>query len=410
MSARTAGRLGWSSLAVALVITGTGLWLFAFTRPASSTEATARAVMATIPFLVYSLVGALVVSRRPGNLVGWLLCGIGLAISPAGFAGKDAASVLVARPTLVPGGAVLYALGSLLWELSVGVLLSFLLLLFPDGRLPSPRWRPVAWTAAVVLAVDVAAYSLVPGPLGRGLPDNPLGIPWAGGVLRAIQPIATSAQVLVLVACASSMVVRFRRARGVERQQLKWFTYGAALLGLLPLLSVLEANLRIGPVWDLVAFPAIFSAIPVAVGVAVLRYRLYDIDRLINRTLVYGLLTALLGTLYAGTVLGLGQLFGGLGAQPPSWVVASATLAVAVLFQPARRRVQQAVDRRFNRRRYDAAKTIAAFSARLRDEVDLDLLSVELLAVVEQTMEPTMASLWLRPPLQRSWRQSANAM
>jgi hypothetical protein len=146
--------------------------------------------------------------------------------------------------------------------------------------------------------------------------------------------------------------------------------------------------------------------LPLSVGIAIGRYRLYEIDRLINRTLVYGLLTALLGGVYAGVVLVLGQLFGGIGGEPPSWVVAGATLAVAALFQPARRRIQAAVDRRFNRRRYDVARTIEAFSARLRDEVDLDTLCAELLAVVDQTMEPTRASLWLRPPTEHSWRPS----
>jgi hypothetical protein len=159
--------------------------------------------------------------------------------------------------------------------------------------------------------------------------------------------------------------------------------------------------------WATAAVDLLTFAIPVAIGIAILRYRLYDVDRLINRTLVYAALTALLGAVYAGVVLVLGQLFGGVGAEPPSWAVAGATLAVAVLFQPARHRIQDVVDRRFNRRRYNAAKTIETFSARLRDEVDLDTLSAELLAVVGQTMEPTRLSLWLRPPVERSWRPSA---
>jgi peptidoglycan/LPS O-acetylase OafA/YrhL len=189
-------------------------------------------------------------------------------------------------------------------------------------------------------------------------------------------------------------VVRFRRARGEERQQLKWFTYGAGVLALLLAVSAASQALT-ARVPDLVIAAAL-AAPPLAIGIAVLRYRLYDIDRLINRTLVYGALTVLLGLIYAGIVLTLGQLFGGLGEDPPSWVVAGATLAVAALFQPARRRIQQGVDRRFNRRKYDTAQTIEAFSARLRDEVDLDTLSAEVLGVVDQTMQPTTASLWLR--------------
>jgi hypothetical protein len=199
-----------------------------------------------------------------------------------------------------------------------------------------------------------------------------------------------------VVLVLGSLVLRLRRARGDERQQLKWFTFAAALLVVLPptLGSALE---RLG--WQLVGSVfavLLFSLVPTAIGVALLRYRLYDIDRIINRTVAYGLLTLLLGGGYAGVVLGLGQLLG----RDSSLVVAIATLAVAAAFQPARRRVQAAVDRRFNRRRYNAAQTITAFSARLREEVDLDTLSAELVWVVDQTMQPTAVSLWLRPGAQ----------
>jgi hypothetical protein len=191
------------------------------------------------------------------------------------------------------------------------------------------------------------------------------------------------------------VVIRFRRARGVERQQLKWFAYAAALpAAFFGISLVLEPQGNLGDV----LFFVLFAVVPAAIGIAILRYRLYEIDRLINRTLVYGLLTALLGGVYVGAVLVLGQLFGGVTGDPPSWAVAGVTLAVAALFQPARRRIQALVDRRFNRRKYNTAKTIQAFSTRLRDQVDLDTLSTELLAVVDQTMEPTRASLWLRPP------------
>jgi hypothetical protein len=200
-----------------------------------------------------------------------------------------------------------------------------------------------------------------------------------------------------LAGCAS-LVLRFRRARGVERQQLKWVAYAAALMVISNVVGALLV-----PDNDLGAAFTI-ALLPIAAGIAILRYRLYDIDRLINRTLVYGLLTASLGLSYAGAVLVLGQVFGGIRGEPPSWVVAGATLAVAALFQPARRRIQQVVDRRFNRRKYNAAKTVEAFSLRLRDEVDLDALSTELLAVVDQTIQPTRSSLWLRPADHRSPR------
>jgi hypothetical protein len=201
------------------------------------------------------------------------------------------------------------------------------------------------------------------------------------------------------VAGAASLIVRFRRARGVERQQLKWLAYAGGVLMIAPVIP----DSWLGG-WASAAVNVAQLAIPAAIGVAILRYRLYDIDRLINRTLVYGLLTAMLAAVYAAVVLALGQLFGGIGSKPPSWAVAGATLAVAALFHPARRRIQQAVDRRFNRRKYDAAQTVEAFAARLRDEVDLDALAVELLAVVDQTVQPAKASLWLRPPTQVSPR------
>jgi hypothetical protein len=196
-----------------------------------------------------------------------------------------------------------------------------------------------------------------------------------------------------LVAAACSVVVRLRRARDAERQQLKWFAYVGGL-GAAALLT--WSFVRPDPLIALVWFPALAAAI----GMAIFRYRLYDIDRLINRTLVYGLLTAVLGGVYSGVVLVLGEAFGRIGGEPPSWAVAAATLAVAALFQPARRHIQQAVDRRFNRRKYDAAKTVEAFSTRLRDQTDLDTLSDELLAVVDQTMQPTTTSVWLRPSAQ----------
>jgi MFS family permease len=220
-------------------------------------------------------------------------------------------------------------------------------------------------------------------------------------VSRVILPytVAVLGGMAALAIAALAPLVRYRRSGQVERQQLKWLVFvlavgvvgGLAAAALINVVPVVANGLAVLVIIELAL------GIPLAVGAAILRYRLYDIDRLINRTLVYGLLTILLGGVYAGLVLTLGQLAGGIGADPPSWAVAGATLAVAALFQPARRRVQRLVDRRFNRRRYDAAKTVAAFSARLRDEIDLDTLAAELLAVVDQTTQPTQASLWLRP-------------
>jgi hypothetical protein len=229
------------------------------------------------------------------------------------------------------------------------------------------------------------------------MPQNPWAIEATAGLFRLLGTAAW-AQLALSALCLASLLLRFRRSRGQQRQQLKWFTYAALLTtgswAVSDLLSLYER--LTGPVWLIVSIVTVWL-VPVAIGIAILRYRLYDIDRLINRTLVYVALNFLLGAIYAGAVLLLGQLFGGMGDQPPTWAVAGATLVVAALFQPARRRIQQAVDRRFNRRRHDVAKTIEAFSSRLRDEIDLDTLAAELPTVVDHTMEPTNASLWLRP-------------
>jgi hypothetical protein len=271
--------------------------------------------------------------------------------------------------------------------------------LFPTGRPPSPRWRWVSWLAGIGNLLFIVSYLSVWPRRGVAL----LGIrsPEPTGGLMVPYTVGTAAAMVAVLAGAVSLVVRFRRARGVERQQLKWLAYAGALAVLgFPLLVAAEGVIRPPELVADVAAAVLILPIPVAVSVAVLRYRLYDIDRLINRTLIYGLLTALLGAVYAGLVLVLGQLFGGIGTEPPSWAVAGATLAVAALFQPARRRIQAIVDRRFNRRKYDAARTIEAFSARLRDKVDLDALAAELLTVANQTMQPTTVSLWLRPASQ----------
>jgi hypothetical protein len=354
-------------------------------------------VLGSLPSLAFVTVGAVVVARRPGNRIGWLCYGVGLGQILAGFGSQAAASALAAGPGPGPIWLVAHELGELCWELS-WALLALLLLLFPTGQLPSPRWRPVAWAAFAVLVLAAFSAPFLPGPPAPGLPPNPIAIPPLEGLLRLAYASAGVVLAGVILAALVSLVVRFRRARGVERQQLKWFAYGTGLLFFVPATAVIGAEFA-NLAGNLVT-AAIVSAIPVTIGLAVLRYRLYDIDRLISRTLVYGLLTALLGLCYvAGSLL---LVVAGAGSDPPSWLVAAATLAAAAVFRPARRRIQQLVDRRFNRRRYNAAQTIEAFSTRLRDEVDLDTLSAELVTVADQTMEPTMLSLWIRPPTDRS--------
>jgi hypothetical protein len=349
-----------------------------------------------LAFAAFMAVGAAIVAHRPGNAVGWIFSAIGLLTATGVVAAEYAAYVARTRPGSAPGMVLAAAYNSWWWYPTLALVLVFTPLLFPTGRLLSARWRPVAVVAAVGTATIIALSVLQPtfqdedhpvrNPIGiAGIPDPEAGV--LGAVLFGLLLLCSVAAVL-------SVVLRFRRSRGVERQQLKWFTYAASLMGVFLLLTdyLFPQSLVVELLYGLAV-----ALVPVAAGVAVLRYRLYDIDRLVNRTLVYGTLTALLGAVYAGAVLVLGQLFGGVRGNPPSWAVAGATLAVAAVFQPARRRTQAVVDRRFNRRKYDAAETIRAFSTRLRDQIDLDTLAAELVAVVDQTMEPTQVSLWLRP-------------
>jgi hypothetical protein len=336
-------------------------------------------------------VGAVLAGRRPHHPVGWLLLALGLAVSAAGVATGYANYGLLARPERLP--AADYA--ALYHGVNVVVLaacLGFILLLTPTGSLPSSRWRWWARTVAAAATLAVASTALLPLDSPFLETANPLAVPALAGPLRAVGDLTWLITGLGILVGAGSLVVRFRHARGVERQQLPWLALAAGLtvVALLTLAALAPTGNELLLGW---ASGTCVALLPLATGAAILRYRLYDLDRIISRTVAYALLTVLLGVGYALLVLGLGGL---LGRRSPL-VVAAATLAVAALFQPARRRIQQAVDRRFNRRRYDAATTIAAFSARLRQQTDLDALTTELLAVVHQTMQPTLASLWLRP-------------
>jgi hypothetical protein len=353
--------------------------------------------------LAFSTVGAVVAWRRPHNPVGWVFCAAGLVAAIVGVAAEYSVYAVLTRPGSLPLGAEAAWVAGWTWWLLLGAV-AYVFLLFPDGRLLSRRWRPVAWLAGIGPAVMAVGTAVTPGPLEEfPVVRNPFGLATGGLVGELVTLLGVLGVLLALVGAGASLVLRFRRARGEQRLQLKWIAYAAALAATVQATSIAAFLLAgPGPKAAEVLVICALAAIPVAAGIAILRYRLYDIDRIINRTLVYGLLTALLATTYGGVVLVLGQLFGGIGTEPPSLAVAGATLAVAALFQPARRRVQAAVDRRFNRRHYDAARTIEVFSGRLRDEVDLDTLSAELLTVVDQTMEPTTAWLWLRPAAGRA--------
>jgi hypothetical protein len=406
-------RVAWLAWGLAVALAVADLALLVMTRatpiPRGGAPRMVTAGWQLLLLVIFATMGALIVARRPTNLIGWsfLAAGVGLAIQA--FGTEYAIYTLRTDPGILPGGRWLawlrwVSFPPFTWALAA------LLLLFPTDRLVSPRWRPVAWL--VIGWISLITVSNIFAQYEEHLGQTPVRL--RGSAARLVDTAGLVGWLLngpVVLAAVACLIVRFRRSRGEERQQLKWLVYAGAILAagalIAPLLGFLDQAgvVRVAPsLGTLAAGLALLglTGLPVAAGLAILRYRLYDIDRLINRTLVYGLLTATLGLVYVGAVLLLGQVFGGVTQDPPSWAVAGATLAVAALFQPARRRIQAIVDRRFNRRKYNAAKTVEAFSARLRDEVDLEALTGELLAVVEQTMQPTRASLWLQPSAETS--------
>jgi hypothetical protein len=385
-----ATRLAWVLCALAVAVALASLALALFNGESLLELVADHHAIGILNALVLAPIGALIVVGDRRHLLAWLLLVDALALATFNFTEQYAplALGLTPRQLSLPGGDLASWLAS--WTNLPGIVISvvFLVLLFPDGRLPSRRWWPVGLAGAVVLVVPTAFLAAATWPL-RGpelVAQEGEGPPLVGAVFGVTFMAALAVGAVSVVA----LVLRFRRAGAVQRQQIKWFAYGAGLsipLGLFPEVEPW------GPYLEFLG--AAMQLAGVAIGI--FRFRLWDIDRLVNRTLVYGLVTVLLAGVYAGLVLGLGQLSGGVAGDPPSWVVAASTLAVAALFQPARRRVQQVVDLRFNRRKYDAVMTIERFSARLRDQVDLDELAAELLAVVDQTMRPAAASLWLRP-------------
>ena len=339
-------------------------------------------------------VGALLASRRPAHPVGWLLLAFSLVGTASGVAASYANYGLLARPGALPG-ARLAALCFPVTAVTALTCTNFVLLLTPTGSLPSPRWHWWARGTAAMPAVLLLTLLVAPAPSATGLVlavGSPFDNRGFRGVALVANQVALAITISAMLVAAGSLVVRFRRARGSERQQLRWVALAAVLtvVGGVVIVALALAGNTILVGW--VAGGGV-TLLPLALGAAILRYRLYDLDRIISRALAYGLLTLLLGGGYAALVLGLGQLLG----RDYSLVVAAATLAVAAVVRPAQRRIQAAVDRRFNRRHYDAARTIEVFSARLRQHIDLDTLTGELLTVVEGTIQPTQVSLWLRP-------------
>ncbi len=398
MTDRAAARLAWSLAAIALVCAVVGAAILAsLLRDPDSDFDAAQIVFPLIAGVTFSAVGGLVAARRPGNAVGWLLLAFGAFVGLALVLDAVVQADHVGRISF-EGTAWVAWLNAQLWILSIGVTIPHLLLLFPTGRPPSRPWRFVS-VASAGLVLSMLLVALKPGPLNDyDWVENPAGVQGFGGVASAAEAAGILCFVVAGLGAAVSLVVRFRHSRGVERLQMKWVTYTVALAVLLWLLGavagiVLESSLLENLIGGLTLLA--ICSFPVAIGVAVLRYRLYDVDRVISRTLVYGSLTVVLGAAYVALVL-VGQWVFSSFAGGSNLAIAVSTLVVAALFLPLRARIQRVVDRRFYRGRYDAQRTLEAFGARLREEVDLLPLSGDLRGVVEETMQPEHVSLWLR--------------
>jgi hypothetical protein len=398
MNARAGAWLAWSLAALSVIMFIAAIALHVLARSLDSAGewsalGAVGQVLGFLPFLAFPLVGALVASRRPRNWVGWILLADGLLWTFGSV--LDSYRIYgLARPGSVPFQVAVHALSQWLWVPAVGLFAVYLILLFPDGRLPSRRWRPLAWFSGAVMVLLSA---------GIGKPFGLEQYPW----VRDAFPVVLALLPLCILASAVSLVLRYLRAGSEVREQIKWVAFAALFVGVQFVIDVGASVLLVPttasgrePPWlallDQVGF-IMFAGVPIAVGIAVLKYRLYDIDVIINRALVYGSLTATLVALYFGGIVMLQRLFVALTGQQSTLAVVASTLAIAALFNPLRRRIQGIVDRRFYRRKYDASKTLEAFSAKLRDATDLESLSGDLKAVVGETMQPEHVSLWLRP-------------
>ena len=414
MSSRGTSWLAWSlaALSVVMFVGSVALWVLAHSThvPRSlDADLTTGGLLGQALFLVFPLVGALIASRRPENPIGWLCLVDGLLWTTTDMLDYHSLYVM-ASPGSVPFPVGLAGVNHWLWVPTVGLLGTYVFLLFPDGRLPSRRWRPLAWLSGVVIASGSLGLMLSPGPLDmpRGI-RNPFGLeaaPWVAVAAYAILPLLP----LCMLASALSLVMRYRRSRGDVRQQIKWIAFAASLVALTYLIAIVALFIHPSEIWfaaglplwlDLIEYAALLSitSVPIAIGFAVLKYRLYDIDLIINRTLVYGSLTGALALVYFGGVTVTQALFRNITGQEqlPQLVIVVSTLLIAALFTPLRRRIQSFIDRRFYRAKYDARKILEAFSVRLRDETDLEALNEDLVEVVRETMQPAHVSLWLRP-------------
>jgi hypothetical protein len=397
MSRRAATRMAWSLWTITVALTALSALLVVLSLSHPNTPVFEWWFGNTF-VVIDATVGAIVASRRPENTVGWLLCLSGVAVGASTFISQYAIYALLARPGALPAGEAAAWIASWSLPIIIGLQVSYLTL-FPTGRLPSRRWRPVAWlmVAAVVAAVISSALASDAYMGSLGPIRNPLAI---SGFSEVYEAVSLTMFPLLYVVATSSLFVRLRHATGVERQQLKWLFYAAVGFALGVILVLLSGVLNT-PTWFDRTANAVFlvssEGIIVAIGIAILRYRLYDIDIIINRTLVYGSLTVALVALYFGGVVSLQRLFVLLTGERSTLAVVASTLLIAALFNPLRGRIQSFMDRRFYRSKYDARKTLEAFSTKLRDETDLEALSGDLVGVVGETMQPAHVTLWLRP-------------
>jgi uncharacterized membrane protein YhdT len=400
VSRHTSVWLAWALCALSLVLTALSLLLLILNLSYPNAHLYEPWLDNTLTAISYAPVGALIASRHPENPVGWLLCLYGFVISLSYFSAEYAIYALLAQPDSLPAGEAMAWVFSWMLPLVIGFsTLSYLL--FPTGRLPSRRWRWAVWLTVAFIVVGVLLGAFSSGPLSDlGPIQNPLGIVSLADIYSAI--LYTTFSVL-LVAVISSVFVRLRRAGGVEHQQIKWFAYAVAANAIAVVVAYVIPGLIETPLWfERVGFALnniVIPAIPIAIGIAILRYRLYDIDLLINRTLVYGSLTLMLALVYFGGVTATQALFTALTGQEqqPQLAIVISTLVIAALFTPLRRRIQSFIDRSFYRSKYDARKTLEALSAKLRDETDLEALSDDLVGAVRETMQPAHVSLWVRP-------------
>jgi hypothetical protein len=396
---RTASWLAWSLWALSVALTALSLLLLALIRSHPGTHIFDW-WLGNSTIVIDVTVGAIVASRRPENPVGWLLCLSGVATSTSTFTSQYAIYALLAQPNSLPAGEAMAWIASWMLPIMNGVQV-FYLLLFPTGRLPSRRWRWLAWLTVAYILVGGVAAAFSPGAyLGAlGPIRNPLGIE---GLTQFYKAVLYTMSPALFIAATFSLFVRLRRAVGVERQQLKWLAYAAGGLAISSIVIIITIAIDTPRWYEWVAKAILVAAtpgVPISIGIAILRYRLYDIDIIINRTLVYGSLTLMLALVYFGGITMTQALFRTLTGQEqqPQLAVVISTLAIAALFDPLRRRTQSFIDRRFYRRKYDARKTLEAFSAKLRDKTDLQALKEDLVGVVRETMQPAHVSLWLPP-------------